>query len=67
MAVIVLQLDLKLPMQPVPTTSSVVSSNPAVEVYSIQHYVIQFVTDLQQVEWFSLGTPVSPINKTDRI
>ena len=30
--------------------------------YSIQHYVIKFVSDLRQ---FSLGTPVSSINKTD--
>ena len=36
--------------------------NPAHgEVYSIQHYVIQFVSDW----WVSLGTPVSPTNKTD--
>ena len=32
------------------------------ELYSIQHYVIKFVIDLQ---WFSLGTPVSSNNKTD--
>ena len=33
------------------------------ELYSIQHYVIKIVIDLQ---WFSLGTPVSSNNKTDR-
>jgi len=40
-------LDLQLPMQSVPITTKVVSSNPAHgEVYSIQHYVIEFVSDL---------------------
>jgi len=28
------------------------------EVYSIQHYVIKFVSDLRQVGGFSPGTPV---------
>jgi len=37
-------------MQVVPTPTKVVSSNPAHgEVYSIQHYVIKFVSDLRQV------------------
>ena len=37
-------------LQSVPITTKVVSSNPAHgEVYSIQHYVIKFVSDLQQV------------------
>ena len=37
-------------MQLVPITDDVVSSNPAHDVvYSIQHYVIKFVSDLQQV------------------
>ena len=35
------------------------------KVYSIQHYVIKFVGELRQVRCF-LGTPVSPINKSDR-
>jgi hypothetical protein len=37
-------------------------------VYSIQHYVIKFVSDLRKVtgQWFSTGTPVSSTNKTDR-
>jgi len=35
------------------------------EVYSIQHYVIKFVSDLRQVGWFSHGTPVTSTNKTD--
>ena len=40
-------------MRAVPITTKVVSSNPANgEVYSIQHYVIKFVSDLQQVGGF---------------
>ena len=53
-------------MQSVHITSKVVSSNPIHgEVYSIQHYVIEFVSDLQQVGGFSLDSPVSSTNKTD--
>ena len=45
-----------------PITTKVVSSNTVLgEVYSIQHYVIKFVSDL--VGGFS---PVSSTNKTDR-
>jgi hypothetical protein len=36
------------------------------EVYSIQLYVINFASDLVTVLWFSLGPPVSTIDKTDR-
>ena len=43
-------------------TAKVVSSNPFI---SIQHYVINFVSDLRQVDGFPLGSPVSSINKTD--
>ena len=40
----------KLPVQSVPITTKVVSSNPVHgEVYWIQHYVIKFVSDLRQV------------------
>jgi hypothetical protein len=40
-------LDLQLPVQSVPITTKVVSLNPVHgEVYSIQHYVIKFVSDL---------------------
>ena len=40
-------------MQSVPITTNVVSSNPAHgEVYSIQHYMIKFVSDLRQVGGF---------------
>ena len=52
------------PAQSVPITTKVVSSNPVGgEEYSIQHYVIKFVSDLQQVDGFLL---VSYTNKTDR-
>ena len=47
MVLIIWLLDLQLPMQPVPITTKVVSSNPTNgEVYSIQHYVIKCVSDL---------------------
>ena len=40
-------------MQSVPVTTNVVSSNPVHgEVYSIQHYMIKFVSDLRQVADF---------------
>jgi len=39
-------LDLQLSMQSVPITTKVVSSYPPYsEVYSIQHYVMKFVSD----------------------
>ena len=39
----------------VPINTNVVSLNPAhAEVYSIQHYVIKFVSDLRQVSDFLL-------------
>jgi hypothetical protein len=45
--------DLQLPMQSVPITTNVVSSNHTHgEVYSIQHYVIKVVSDLRQVGGF---------------
>jgi hypothetical protein len=44
-------------MQSVPITTNVVSSNPVHgEVYSIQHYVIKFVSDLRHVGVFFQGT-----------
>ena len=44
-----------------------VSSDPAQsEVYSIQHYVIKFDSDLRQVSGFFQGTSISSTNKTDR-
>ena len=40
-------------MHPVPIITNVVSSNPAYgELYLIQHYVIKFVSDMQQVDGF---------------
>ena len=36
------------------------------EVYSIQQYVIKFVSDLRQVDGFRRVPPVSSTNKTDR-
>jgi hypothetical protein len=53
MAVIVWKLDLQLSMQSMPITTKVVSLNPAhSEVYSIQHYVLKFVSNLRQVGGF---------------
>jgi hypothetical protein len=51
----------------VPITTNVVSSIPADgKVYSIQYYVIKFVSDLWQVGVFFPGSPVSSTNKTER-
>ena len=63
---ILLLLDLQLPVQSMPITTKVVSSNPVVgEVYSIQHYVIKFVSDLRHVDGFLWVLGVSSTNKTD--
>jgi hypothetical protein len=43
----------QLPLQSVPITTKVVSSNPVRgEVHSIQHYMIKFVSNLRQVDGF---------------
>jgi hypothetical protein len=48
-------------------STNVVSSNHAHgELYSIQLYLIQVYQWLATGQWFSLGTPVSSTNKTDR-
>jgi hypothetical protein len=48
--VIVWVLDLLLRVQSVLITTKVVRSNPVQdEVYSIQHYVIKFVSDMRQI------------------
>jgi len=61
--VIVWHLDLQLPVQSVPIATKVVSSNPVHGgVYSIQHYVIKFVSDLRQVG----GLPRILTDKTKR-
>ena len=67
MVVIVWLLNLQLPVQSVPMTTKIVSSNDAHGgMYLIQHYVIKFVSDLIAAGgWFSLGTTVSSTNKTD--
>ena len=50
MVVNVWWFDLQLHVHSVSITTEVESSNPARgEVYSIQHYVIKFVSDLRQV------------------
>ena len=50
---VVLLLHLQLPMQLVPITTEAVSWNPPHgQVYSIQHYVIKFVSNLGQVGGF---------------
>jgi hypothetical protein len=50
-------------MQSVPITTKVVSSNPGNgEVYSIEHYVKKFVSDLRQVGgvlWFPPPTKLT--------
>ena len=53
-------------MQSLDITTIVVGLNLAHgEVYSIEHYVIKFVSDLRQIGGFLRG-PVSSTNKTDR-
>ena len=65
MVVIVWWLDL-LPVQSVPITTKVVSSNSIHgEIYSIQHYVIKLVSDLRQVGGFLRFPP--PIKLTATI
>jgi len=42
--------------QSVPITINVASSNPVhVAVYSMQHFVIKFVSDLRQIHFFDVG------------
>ena len=48
--VVVIAWKLDIPEQSVHITTNVVSSKtPHCEVYSIQHYVIKFISDLRQV------------------
>ena len=57
----------RLSIQSVAFTIKVVSSNLTHgEVYSIQHYVLKFVSDLRQGRWFSLDILISSTNKIDR-
>ena len=54
-------------MQSVLITTKAGSSNPAhCVVYSIQHYMIKFVSDFRQVRLFNPCTLVSSSNKNDR-
>ena len=46
---IVWLLDLQLPLQSVPITTNVVSSDP---IQAIQHYLMKLVSDLRQVDGF---------------
>ena len=67
MVVIVWWFDLQLPVQSVPITTKVVSSNPVNgKVHSMQHYVIKFLSDLPEVSCFYQYTPGFSTNKTDR-
>ena len=62
MILIVCYVDLQLK----PITTKVVSSNPVHgEVYSIQHYVIKFVSDLRQVGGFLRVLWVPPPSKIE--
>ena len=55
MVVIVWLFDLQLPMQSVPITTQVVSSNPTHdEVCLIQYYIIKIVSDLLQADLRSI-------------
>jgi hypothetical protein len=54
-------VGIKLPVQSVPITTKVVSSNPVRgEVYSKKHYVIKFVSDLRQCGGFLRVLRFSP-------
>ena len=58
-------MDLQLPVQSVPFTTNIVSSNPMNgEVYLIQHCVIKFVSDLRQVGVFIRFPPPIKMNTT---
>ena len=62
-------MDSQLAMQSVPITTKVVSSNPAHgDAYSIQHYVITFISDFRRVGSFfqALRFP-QPIKQTATI
>jgi hypothetical protein len=53
---IIWYFDLQLPMQSVPITTKVVSSNHANDgLYSMQHYMMKLVSDLRQVVGFLLA------------
>ena len=67
MVVVVWFLDLQLHVQSMSITTKFVSSSSVhSEVYSIQHYVIKFVSDLRQVGGFLQVQTVSSTNKLRR-
>ena len=52
-------VKIQIPMQSVPITTKVLSLNPVHgEVYSIQHYVIKFVTDGSFLQVLRLPLPI---------
>jgi hypothetical protein len=62
--VIVWYMDLQLHVQSVPITTKLVSWNSAHDkVYSIQHYVIKFISDLRQVGGFPQVLRFPPLIK----
>jgi hypothetical protein len=64
---IIWYLDLQLPEQSVPITTTVGRSNPVHgEVYSIQHHEIKVVSDLRQISMVFFGYSGFLTNKSDR-
>ena len=62
---LVWKLHFQFPVQSVPITTNVVSSNLVHgDVYSIQHYVMKFVSDLRQVGGFLRFTPPIKVTAT---
>ena len=62
--VIVWQVNLQLPVQSMPVTTKGESSNPVHgNLYSIQHYVIKYVSDLRSVGGLLQVLRYSPPNK----
>ena len=59
-------MDLHLPMQSLPTTTNVVSSNSTQTSVLDTTLCDKVCQCLAAGLWFSPGTPVSPTNKTDR-
>ena len=58
-------LDLQLPVKSVPITAKAVGSNRKHgEVYSIQHYVIKFVSDLREIGGLLPFSPAMKITST---
>jgi hypothetical protein len=65
---IVVGLTAACPIQSVPITTKVVSSNPAQTRFTRLNIIVcdKVCQWLAAGQWFSLGTPVSSTNKTDR-